>query len=102
MMEIVKNNIEKRKQSQPLEYKNAGSVFKNPENNFAGKLIEEAGLKGYRINDAEVSMKHANFIVNKGSATCQDIIELIEYIQKEVYNKFNIKLELEQNIVKWD
>ncbi len=99
---IVKENRIKRLNSQPLEYKNAGSVFKNPENNFAGKLIEEAGLKGYHINDAEVSIKHANFIVNKGNATSKDIKELIKTIQKKIRNKYNIELELEQIIVEWD
>lgn len=102
LMQIVRNNREKREKSIPLEYKNAGSVFKNPEGSYAGKLIEEANLKGYAINDAEVSMKHANFIINKGNATSKDITELITFIKEEVYKKFQVKLELEQIIVKWD
>lgn len=99
--ERIKINLENRKNKQPLEFKNAGSVFKNPEGMVAGKLIEEAGLKGYRIGDAMVSLKHANFIVNLGNATSRDIIELIEYIKEEVKKNSNVELELEQIIVKW-
>ena len=102
MENIVKESRLKRINSQPLEYKNAGSVFKNPEGNYAGKLIEEVGLKGFNVNDAEVSNKHANFIINKGNATSKDIKELIKIIQKKVYEEKNIKLELEQIIVEWD
>ncbi len=101
MQEEIKLMQEKRLKTQPLEYKNAGSVFKNPEGLSAGKLIDEAGLKGYNINDAEVSLKHANFIVNKGNATSKDIKELIKYIQKKVLEKEHIKLELEQIIIDW-
>ena len=79
---------------------NAGSVFRNPEGNFAGALIESANLKGYNINGAEVSTKHANFIVNKGGATGEDIINLIDKIQKEIKEKNNIELKLEQIIVR--
>lgn len=99
---IIKENRLKRQNNQPLEYKNAGSVFKNPEGMFAGKLIEEAGLKGFRIGDAEVSEKHANFIINRGNATSEDIKKLIKKIQEEVKNKFNVELELEQIVVEWD
>ena len=99
---IIKENRLKRQNTQPLEYKNAGSVFKNPEGYAAGKLIEDAHLKGYKIGDAEVSEKHANFIINRGHATSEDIKKLIKKIQKEVKNKFDIKLELEQIIIEWD
>lgn len=102
MEELVKEQVIKRKNSQPLEYKNAGSVFKNPEGTFAGKLIEELGLKGFSINDAEISTKHANFIINKGNATSKDIKDLIKYIKDKVYDAYNIKLELEQIIIDWD
>ena len=85
---IINENRLKRQNSQPLEYKNAGSVFKNPEGMFAGKLIEEAGLKGYCVGDAEVSEKHANFIINRGNATSEDIKKLIKKVQKDVKNKF--------------
>ena len=101
MLNIVKENRLKRQKSQPFEYKNAGSVFKNPENDYAGRLIEMAGLKGYSVNDAEVSEKHANFIINKGMATSIDIRTLIAHIQKEVYNKFEVELELEQIVIDW-
>ena len=69
---------------------------------FAGKLIEDAGLKGYCIGDAQISEKHANFIINKGNATSEDIKKLIKKIQEEVKNKFNVELELEQVVVEWD
>ena len=102
LLEIIKENRRKRQSNQPLEYKNAGSVFKNPEGNYAGKLIEEVGLKGYSINDAQVSEKHANFIINLGNATSKDIINLIEYIKDKVKKEKNIELELEQRIIVWE
>ncbi len=82
---------------QPLELPNCGSVFKNPENSEkgAGRLIEAAGLKGFQIGDAQVSLKHANFILNKGKATAQDVKTLIEHIQKVILEKFQIHLERE-------
>lgn len=102
MKSIIKNNLIKRKNSQPLEYPNAGSVFKNPkENIYAGKLIEDERLKGKNISDAYVSEKHANFIVNKGNAKSKDIIDLINLIKKIIKEKYNIELELEQEIIKF-
>ena len=100
MKELVNERKQKRISSQPLDMPNAGSVFRNPEGNFAGALIESANLKGYNINGAEVSTKHANFIVNKGGATGEDIINLIDKIQKEIKEKNNIELKLEQIIVR--
>ena len=100
MKELVNERKQKRISSQPLDMPNAGSVFRNPEGNFAGALIESANLKGYNINGAEVSTKHANFIVNKGGATGEDIINLIDKIQKEIKEKNNIELRLEQIIVR--
>ena len=100
MKELVNERKRKRISSQPLDMPNAGSVFRNPEGNFAGALIESANLKGYNINGAEVSTKHANFIVNKGGATGEDIINLIDKIQKEIKEKNNIELKLEQIIVR--
>lgn len=100
MKKIVEDRKKKRISSQPLEFPNAGSVFRNPQNNYAGALIESANLKGYNINGAEVSIKHANFIVNKGGAKGKDIVSLIEKIQKEVKEKNNVELKLEQIIVK--
>lgn len=101
MLSIIKENMQKRKNSQPLMYPNAGSVFRNPSNISAGKLIEDALLKGYHINGAYVSTKHANFIINKDNATSEDIINLINYIKKEIKNKYNIDLILEQEIIKY-
>lgn len=91
----AEKNMSSRKAKQPLEYPNAGSVFKRPEGAFPGALIEQAGLKGLRIGGAEISEKHANFIVNKGNATADDILRLTETAQKEVYRRFGILLETE-------
>lgn len=100
MKQIIFDRKNKRITSQPLDMPNAGSVFRNPKENYAGALIEKANLKGYNINGAEVSTKHANFIVNKGNASGKDIIALITKIQKEIKEKDNIELKLEQIIVK--
>lgn len=100
MKELVEERIKKRNDSQPLDMPNAGSVFRNPVGNYAGAIIEKANLKGYNINGAEVSTKHANFIVNKGNASGKDIISLIEKVQKEIKEKENIELILEQIIVR--
>lgn len=89
-----------RRAKQPLEFPSAGSAFKRPEGYFAGKLIQDAGLKGYKIGGASVSEKHSGFIVSDGTATCDDVLALIEYIQNEVYNKFNVKLEPEVRYIK--
>ncbi len=91
--------IEKRNEKQPLNFPNAGSTFKRPEGYFAGKLIEDCGLKGYRIGDACVSEKHSGFIINKGNATTEDILKLIAYVQKEVKNKFGVELETEVKLI---
>lgn len=99
--EIIKENMLSRKIKQPLEFPNAGSVFKNPENLSAGKLIDECNLKGLKVGGAMVSEKHANFIINFDNATSSDIISLIEIIKKTVKEKKNIDLNLEQIVVKW-
>lgn len=85
----------KRSASQPLEYPSAGSTFKRPEGYFAGKLIEDCGLKGFAIGGAQVSEKHAGFVINRGGATCEDIKNLVAHIQKTVKEKFNVSLECE-------
>ena len=85
----------KRRSSQPLEYPSAGSVFKRPEGHFAGKLIEDCGLKGASVGGAQVSPKHAGFIVNTGSATAEDVKLLIEDIKRTVLERFGVELETE-------
>lgn len=99
ILEKISKRRVKRLETQPLDMPSAGSVFRNPPNMSAGALIEQCGLKGYNINGAEISKKHANFIVNTGGATGKDIIKLIEKIKIEVKNKFAIDLILEQIIV---
>ena len=86
---------ELRKQKQPLEYPSAGSTFKRPEGYFAGKLIADAGLKGYSIGGAAVSVIHAGFVVNIGGATAKDVVELTDYIKKRIIEQFGVTLELE-------
>ena len=90
----------KRKASQPLEFPSAGSTFKRPEGHYAGPLIEGCGLKGCRVGGAEVSTKHAGFIVNTGGATCADVLALIEKVQKTVYDARGVMLEPEVKIVR--
>lgn len=90
----------KRREKQPLEYPSAGSTFKRPAGYYAGALIEESGLKGKSIGGAQVSEKHAGFIINKGNATTKDICQLIEYVKEEVYKKFDVLLETE--VKYWD
>lgn len=98
----MKENSLARKTKQPLEYPNFGSVFKRPEGYFVGKLVDDAGLRGYKIGGAQVSTKHTGFIVNLDNATCKDVLDLIEYVQTTVYNKFNVKLTPEVIIIGGD
>ncbi len=88
-----------RKEKQPLEYPSAGSTFKRGKDFITAKLIDEAGLKGYFIGDAEVSTKHAGFIINKGNATAKDVLELINKVKEEVYKKSQKKIELEVEVI---
>lgn len=99
ILKEVLENIQKRAKSQPLNMPNAGCIFKNPENFSAGKLIEEAGLKGRREGGAMVSDIHANFIVNSGDAKSSDILSLIDIIKTEIRSKFNIELNTEVKII---
>lgn len=99
MLTQVNERKNKRIASQPLNMPSAGSVFRNPEGMYAGELIEKCGLKGYNINGAEVSNKHANFIVNTGNATGKDIVTLINTIKDKVKKQYNVDLKLEQIIV---
>ena len=100
LKEKILERNKKRRDSQPLNSPSNGSVFRNPVGFAAGKLIDDLGLKGTRINDAVISDKHANFIVNDGNATSGDIIKLIKLIKKEVKKAYNIDLILEQEIIK--
>lgn len=88
-----------RKEKQPIEYPSAGSTFKRGDTYITAKLIDEAGLKGYQIGGAQISEKHAGFIINKNNATAKDIIDLIKYTQEKVYEKFGKKIELEVKII---
>jgi UDP-N-acetylmuramate dehydrogenase len=88
-----------RRERQPLSYPNAGSIFKNPPGERAGRLIDQLGLKGYRIGDAQVSVKHANFIVNRGQASGADVLALIDYVKGHVLAHTGILLEEEVRIV---
>lgn len=99
MKELVDDRRIRRIEAQPLDMPTGGSVFRNPENVAAWKLIEDANLKGYSINDAQVSNKHANFIVNNGNASGEDIIKLINKVKNVVKEKSNIDLKLEQIII---
>ena len=85
----------RRKNKQPLEYPSAGSTFKRPEGHFAGALIEQSNLKGFSVGGAEVSVKHAGFVINKNNATCKDVLGLIKHIQSTVKTNFNVDLETE-------
>lgn len=91
----MKDLLAKRKDRQPLEYPSAGSTFKRPEGHFAGKLIEDAGLKGFSVGGACVSEKHCGFIINKGGATAKDVLGLMEYVKDTVFKKFGVELEPE-------
>lgn len=103
---IIKENFIEaqsgRKKSQPLNKRSAGSLFKNPKNNSAGKLLDEAGLKGFSIGDAKISEKHANFFINDGDATSKDMLMLIKKAHKEVKDKFNVNLSLEVKLIGFD
>ncbi|MFH1379276.1 MAG: UDP-N-acetylmuramate dehydrogenase [bacterium] len=100
LMRTRKRIMRSRRKKQPWDKHSAGSVFKRPSGNFAGRLIRQAGLRGYRIGGAEVSKKHAGFIITRGKAKAADIIALIKLIQRRVYKKCNINLKLEQIIIK--
>lgn len=99
IMELINERKSRRLDTQPLEYPSAGSVFRNPEGNFAGKLIEDIGYKGKMIGDAKVSEKHANFIINNGNAKGEDVKELIMTIKKDIKKQYNIDLKVEQEFV---
>jgi len=99
IFERVKSYSEMRKRRQPLDYPSAGSIFKNPKEGPAGKWIEEAGLKGFRIGKAMVSERHANFIINLGKAKAEEVIRLMEFVEKKIYEEKGISLEREVKVV---
>ena len=91
----MKDLTEKRVSKQPLEYPSAGSTFKRPEGYFAGKLIMDAGLRGYQVGGAQVSEKHCGFVINKGNATAADVCGLMKDVQEKVQEQFGVTLEPE-------
>lgn len=99
----IKEKIEdltcKREERQPLEYPSAGSTFKRPEGHFAGKLIQDSGLKGYSVGGATVSKKHSGFVINQGGATAKDVLDLIKHIQNTVKGSFGVELSTEVRII---
>ena len=99
IQEEIKELNKRRREKQPLEYPSAGSTFKRPEGYFAGKLIEDAGLRGYRVGDAQVSEKHCGFVVNRGEATAKDVAQLISDVQNRVMDEFGVKLEPEVRMI---
>ena len=97
--ETMRDLNQRRREKQPLQYGSAGSTFKRPEGYFAGKLIEDAGLKGYRVGDVMVSDKHCGFVVNVGEGTYDEARQVIEHVQKTVEEKFHVSLELEVKMI---
>lgn len=97
--EKIEQNEKSRKEKQPLEFPNAGSTFKRGEDFITAKLIDECNLKGYKVGDAEVSTKHAGFVVNKGKAKAEDVIKLVKDVKEKVYKKFNKEINLEIEII---
>lgn len=99
ILKTMEDLMQRRKAKQPLNYPNAGSIFKRPTNNFAGALIEKSGLKGKMIGDAKISEKHCGFIINKNHASCKDVLNLMEFVKEEVYKKTGVMLESEVKVL---
>lgn len=99
ILEKIKSYSELRKRSQPLDYPSAGSIFRNPQEGPAGKWIEQVGLKGFKMGQAMISDLHANFIVNLGKATADEVIRLMDWVEKRVYEETGISLEREVRVV---
>ena len=95
----MQKNKDYRKETQPWNFPCAGSIFRNPLPHYAGKLIEEAGLKGYSIGGAKISEMHGNFIVNAGNATAEDVLALIQYVKETIFNLYKVKMETEVEII---
>ena len=100
ILDKMNDFAQRRRNKQPLNFPSAGSTFKRPEGRFAGQLIEQAGLKGVSVGAAQVSEKHAGFLINRGGATCDDMLRLIELVQERVETQFGVELEREVRIVK--
>lgn len=98
-LEKIKNLLEKRAATQPTGEPSCGSVFRNPPNNFAAKLIQDAGLKGFKIGGAQISEKHANFIINRANASAENVLDLVAYIQHVVKDKFDVELVPEMKFI---
>lgn len=95
----LQKNKDYRRETQPWDHPNCGSVFRNPLPHYAGQLIQESGLKGYQIGGAKISELHGNFIVNTGNATAKDVLDLIDFVKKTIYEKHGVKMETEVEIV---
>ncbi len=93
--DLMEDLARRRREKQPLNYPSAGSTFKRPAGHFAGRLIEDCGLKGFAIGGAQVSEKHAGFLINRGGATCDDMLRLVEHVQRTVHEQFGVDLECE-------
>ena len=100
ILDKMNDFAQRRRDKQPLNFPSAGSTFKRPEGYFAGRLIEDAGLKGVSVGAAQVSEKHAGFLINRGGATCEDMLRLIELVQQRVRDQFGVELECEVRIVR--
>ena len=100
ILKTISKELERRKSSQPIGTKNAGCIFKNPKDDSAGRLIDSLKLKNYSVGGIQISDVHANFFINKENGCAKDMINLIEFVQDEVYKKYNIKLETEIKIIK--
>ncbi|WP_026560464.1 UDP-N-acetylmuramate dehydrogenase [Bacillus sp. J37] len=96
---VMQKNKDYRRDTQPWNYPCAGSIFRNPLPNYAGQLVEAAGLKGYQLGGAKISEMHGNFIVNAGGATAQDVLDLIEFVKKTILEKYDITMETEVEII---
>lgn len=95
----LQKNKDYRRETQPWDHPNCGSVFRNPLPHYAGQLVQESGLKGYQIGGAKISELHGNFIVNTGNATAKDVLDLIDYVKKTIYEKHSVKMETEVEII---
>ena len=95
----MREHLDHRRETQPVNEPSCGSVFKNPEGDHAGRLIEAAGLKGSRIGGAQISTLHANFIVNRGDASARDVLSLVERARREVEARFGVHLETEVRVI---